>query len=219
MKVSVMVSSSSPVIEPVQARKKPSLRARQKEVRKNQMLEAARKLFIANGYSKTSIETIAETAEVGVATVYTYFETKENLAANLIKHDVIEIFAEVDRVCEKLPDDPAEAVIEVIDVLVNFHKFITAELLREFVREARIDGPVGEVWSWNHKKQLGVIATVLIRAKKSGRVAETLDVETAAELIIDLMDRHMNKLTAPTSTKTLDGQLEKFIRLLFVQWT
>ena len=92
-----MVCDPSPVMEQVQAKKKPSLRARQKELRKKQMLEAARKLFIANGYSKTSIETIAQNAEVGVATVYTYFENKENLAANLIRSDINEIFWEVSR--------------------------------------------------------------------------------------------------------------------------
>ena len=214
-----MVCDPSPVMEQVQAKKKPSLRARQKELRKKQMLEAARKLFIANGYSKTSIETIAQNAEVGVATVYTYFENKENLAANLIRSDINEIFWEVSRVSESLPDDPAEAVIKLIDVLVNFHKFITAELLREFVSEARINGPVGEVRDWTHRNQIAAIARVLARGKELGRVAEPLDVETAAALIIDLMDRHLNKLTTSGNTKSIDGQLEQFIRLLFVEWT
>ncbi|ASK89694.1 TetR/AcrR family transcriptional regulator [Sphingorhabdus sp. SMR4y] len=209
----------SPVIEITRGQKKPSLRARQKEVRKNQMIEAARKLFIANGYSKTSIEAIAETAEVGVATVYTYFENKEGLAAALIRSDVSQIFEEVDRVCENLPDDPAEAVVKVIDVFVNFHKFISAELLHEFANEAKIDGPVGEVWAWTHKSQIGAIAQVLIRRKEMGRVAASLDVDTAAALIIDLMDRHFNKLTTPRNMTGIEGQLEKFIHLLFADWT
>lgn len=217
-KESLMNFSPGPVIEIDKTQKKPSLRARQKALRKSQMLEAARELFIANGYSKSSIEAIAETAEVGVATVYTYFETKEGLAAALIKSDVDKIFKEVDRVSESLPEDPAEAVIKVTDVFANFHKFISAELLLEFVKEAKIDGPVGKVWDWNHKNQVASIVKVLKRAKEMGHIAQSLDLETASELIIDLMDRHLNKQATARNTTGLDGQLEKFIRLLFDQW-
>lgn len=209
----------SPAIQTAGGHTKPSLRARQKEARKKRMLEAARTLFVANSYGKTSIESIAEAAEVGVATVYAYFESKEGLAATLIRHDVNQILDEIAEVSETLPDDPAEALIQVMGVLVDFNRFISAELLREFVEESRIDGPVGEVWDWNHENQIDAIVKILVRGQKMGRVASTLDVDTAAAIIIDLLDRHLHKLTTARNTTAVNGQLEKFVRLLFTEWT
>ena len=43
------------------------------------MLDAARQLFIEHGYAKTTMDEIAEKAEFGVATVYTYFKSKEGV--------------------------------------------------------------------------------------------------------------------------------------------
>ncbi|WP_404451702.1 TetR/AcrR family transcriptional regulator [Virgibacillus necropolis] len=47
--------------------------------KREEIFQAGLKLFAQNGYSKTTIKEIAKEAGVSFGTVFTYFETKENL--------------------------------------------------------------------------------------------------------------------------------------------
>ena len=64
-----------------------SLRERQKTRRRADILAAGRALFNRQGFSATSMEAIAEAAEVGIATVYNYFGTKGRLLADILQPD------------------------------------------------------------------------------------------------------------------------------------
>ena len=58
---------------------RPSLRERKRRRTFNEIQEAATRLFIEQGYEQTTIEQIAEAAEVSQSTVFRYFPTKEDL--------------------------------------------------------------------------------------------------------------------------------------------
>ena len=58
--------------------------AQARETRRT-ILDAARELFVANGYAATTIQTIAERAGVAVQTVYAVFGTKRELLRQLIE--------------------------------------------------------------------------------------------------------------------------------------
>lgn len=60
-------------------------RIREKEQRFQTILKAAEKLFARGGYHQTSMEQIADLAEVSVGTVYFYFKNKEDLLINLME--------------------------------------------------------------------------------------------------------------------------------------
>lgn len=55
---------------------------------REQILAAARALFISRGYSGTTIEAIAQEAEVAVETVYVAFKNKRALLAQLVERAV-----------------------------------------------------------------------------------------------------------------------------------
>jgi AcrR family transcriptional regulator len=56
-----------------------TLRERKKDRTRQEILAAATRLFATQGYAKTTITEIAEAAEVGRRTFFSYFPTKENL--------------------------------------------------------------------------------------------------------------------------------------------
>ena len=58
-------------------------RRREKEERRMQILDAARKLLFTKGINATSINQIAKLAELGVGTIYFYYRNKEELFAAL----------------------------------------------------------------------------------------------------------------------------------------
>ena len=60
------------------------LRQRQKARRRADILTAGKKLFFQKGYAATSMDEIADQAEVGIATVYNYFGSKGQLLSDIL---------------------------------------------------------------------------------------------------------------------------------------
>ena len=60
-------------------------RLREKELRYSSILKAAETLFAQKGYHQTSIEEIADLAEVSTGSVYFYFKNKEDLLITLMQ--------------------------------------------------------------------------------------------------------------------------------------
>lgn len=56
---------------------------REKIVRMQQIQNAAKELFMLKGFNSTTVEEIAEKAELSPATIYLYFKNKEELYASL----------------------------------------------------------------------------------------------------------------------------------------
>jgi AcrR family transcriptional regulator len=56
---------------------------RERELIKEQILDAARELFFANGYEATSIRSIAEKIEYSPGTIYLYFKDKDSIFHDL----------------------------------------------------------------------------------------------------------------------------------------
>jgi AcrR family transcriptional regulator len=195
-----------------------SLRARQKKARSDQIIEAARRLFVANGYSKTNMDAIAEAAEVGVATIYIYFENKEGLVSALIQKDVLRLGYEADELLKSLPDDPAEGVIAILDIYRKFEDYVSYELMREFIIQAKSNGPISDIVAWSHEIQVDGIRRALEHGQKSKTVSATLDTELAAGVIVDLLDRYISRLTSETGSSTDPDILPKYIRVLFQNW-
>jgi TetR/AcrR family transcriptional regulator len=54
-------------------------REREKEQRRNEILDAAEELFLSKGYDNVHMDEIAREVELGKATLYLYFENKEAL--------------------------------------------------------------------------------------------------------------------------------------------
>ncbi len=61
------------------------------------ILDAARELFLQNGYASTSVERISDQAGVSKATVYSHFEGKEDLFREMVKaftQGILDLFPE-----------------------------------------------------------------------------------------------------------------------------
>jgi len=70
-------------------------RAKEKEARRNQILDAARALLFEKGLQATSINQIAKQAELGVGTIYIYYRSKEEIFAELQEEGLEILFARI----------------------------------------------------------------------------------------------------------------------------
>jgi|1186.fasta_scaffold273571_1 AcrR family transcriptional regulator len=68
---------------------RPSRRAERAEQTRRRIIEAATALFDARGYAATTMEAIAERADVAVETVYSRFRTKANLLGAILEPAIV----------------------------------------------------------------------------------------------------------------------------------
>jgi TetR/AcrR family transcriptional regulator len=83
-------------------------RKREKEERRQSILQAAREVFFENGFHQATVETVAERAEVSKGTVYLYFESKETILAHLLLEglrDLVDELEESYAATDPLPAD------------------------------------------------------------------------------------------------------------------
>jgi TetR/AcrR family transcriptional regulator len=75
--------------------------SREKE---GQIILAARRVFARYGFSKTTMEDISSEVEMGKASLYYYFPTKENLFQAAIKHEQDEFIKKADSLLQNRTD-------------------------------------------------------------------------------------------------------------------
>ncbi len=83
-------------------------RAREKEMRRQAILDAARQALLSNSLRRMSMEEIAARAEISKGTVYLYFANKETLLAHLLLEGLGILLHSLKRAYEKHKDDTPE---------------------------------------------------------------------------------------------------------------
>ncbi len=63
-------------------------RKRVREIRRQAILKAARKLFFEKGFKHVTVESIAKKADISKGAVYLHFESKEEIYAQILLNDV-----------------------------------------------------------------------------------------------------------------------------------
>lgn len=114
------------------------MRQREKDKIRNRrlLLEAAEKLFAVHGFAMTKIEDVAEEAGFSKATVYNYFDNKEDLFIALIDRKFEEMVQTSEDVFEA--DIPFEDAVEnyikislnIINQNPNFYRIMMSEFYR-----------------------------------------------------------------------------------------
>ncbi len=95
-------------------------RERERADTREKILDAARELFIQNGYEGVSMRKVAEKIEYSPTAIYVYFANKEELFREICFQD----FARLGRVFQSsaLPEDPRERLKALGRIYVEFGK-------------------------------------------------------------------------------------------------
>jgi AcrR family transcriptional regulator len=88
-------------------------RARRKEARPGEIIEAALRLFADRGFAATKLEDVAAAAGIGKGTIYLYFPTKEDLFRSVVRQAVLPNLEAVAALTQA-PDLPAADMLRAI---------------------------------------------------------------------------------------------------------
>jgi TetR/AcrR family transcriptional regulator len=76
-------------------------RMREKEQRKQSIIDAAEKLFFSKGYESVSLDEIAREVDLGRSTIYLYFENKEELFFAIVLRGTVILYSLIKYQTEK----------------------------------------------------------------------------------------------------------------------
>lgn len=108
------------------------LRKKQRQKREEAIINAAKELIGQKGYRNTSIEEIAERAEVGPATVYNYFNSKSGLLMSVFNKEVETLLKYGEKIINNPPVEAGEAVYQLSEVYFSdFMNRYSRQLMRE----------------------------------------------------------------------------------------
>ncbi|WP_291636596.1 TetR/AcrR family transcriptional regulator [Clostridium sp.] len=93
------------------------LREKQKKQREDRIIDASLKLFTTKGFNETTMEEIAEKAEVGVGTLYNYMKSKGDLLLLIFTQKTENIYIKA----EKILENPTENLIETLMNLLKIY--------------------------------------------------------------------------------------------------
>jgi AcrR family transcriptional regulator len=105
---------------------------------KNRILEVAEELFSKNGYDGTSVDSIANKANVNKALIYYYFDNKEDIIVSIFKNVQEDLIEHLKDEFEGNGFDAREKLKKEIEYLKGRRKVI-ALLLMESFKENRDD--------------------------------------------------------------------------------
>ena len=167
--------------------KPPSLRARQAQLTRDEILRAARGLFAAQGYSRTTVRDIAEAAGVSAQTVYDSIGSKQAVVAQL--NDLIDAEAGIGAIVERAirSGDPEE--------LVATHAAITRSILEHcgdivhaLVSGAAAEPALAEVLEEGHRRHAAGAHMLVGLLREQKALDPSLDIDAAAGTLAALAD-------------------------------
>ena len=97
----------------------PEKRKKEKENKKNTILRAARKLFFDRGFKSVTVDSIAAKAGVSKGSIYLYFDSKEEIYAQVLITDNIELNKNI-KIFPTREASAAELLLEFSQIYINY---------------------------------------------------------------------------------------------------
>ncbi len=111
-----------------------SRREREKLNRRNEILEAARKVFAEKGYETATVDDVANAAELSKGTIYLYFKSKSDLFLSTMEMGMRQVISNFTDAIADNGDDPIAGIREIIyrqlvfcDENIDMFKIVASE--------------------------------------------------------------------------------------------
>jgi len=179
------------VVEVKRGSAKPSSRREKAAATRHRILDAARQLFSETGYAGTTMQAIADQADVAVQTVYFVFHTKGELLRQLLQsvggrpEDPVETM-ERDWVHEAMTDSDGRRTIALMVEHGNDIYARVAPVWAAIGQGASIEPEVAELWGCIVEQRRQGIQKIVESLSDRGHLREGLAADRAADIVYGL---------------------------------
>ncbi len=189
------------------------LREQKKLKTRRAITASAVKLFSAKGYDNTSIEDIARDANIGKATVYTYFSNKNEIFRFYCNQELEESFT-----CfQKQQKDGACLTEQMTEFFLLKFKFITRdpEFGRQLLREMLFPVDVNDKCQEHDQRYFEILEILFRSAQDRGEIPADVDM---FYLTVHFYSLYIGILSGwYTGYLKTDAEVEASMRVLFSQ--
>lgn len=156
------------------------------EEKRAEILEAAGRCLARHGFHKATIAQICAEAKISPGHLYHYFETKESIIAAIAGSGLEYAKSRVAQIVES--SNPIKALVSELERLNARHKKTGPGVLLDVLAEAGRDPTVGKILEENSSGMRELLAAFLRKGQTSGRIDPDLDTDTAAAVLLSLID-------------------------------
>lgn len=164
---------------------KASRKERERELRRNDIIDAAEKLFFSKGYDNVSMSEIAKEADMARATIYQYFKNKKDINAAIAGRGAKILY----EMFEKIPEDLTgiENIRALSKTYYQFYKEHTGYYNAYYHSGAfeYEDSPYLEELKKLRKKNFQYVIKAIKKGFKDGTIRK--DIDPAATTIIMIL--------------------------------
>jgi AcrR family transcriptional regulator len=200
-----------------------NLRQRQAELGRGVVIDAAAELFAVRGYTKTTVQNIADAAGVSVATVFRHFRSKIGVYSAIARRDLEEVFEDMTAVVEDPPDDVGEAMtLLLLAGLSLFGKPVSqiraGSRFWLLVPTGHVE--VDRIVLWSEAEVRRLVAELLGKFRDSGQVPKNLDIGHMTEILFQVFNSHFIEwnLDHSLGLAQVEDNMWQRIPLIFKSW-
>lgn len=196
---------------------------REKELRRQQIMVAAKKLFASKGFSRATIEDIAKEAELSPGTLYLYFKNKDELFAALSIKILHYLVTRLEKLCAEKGLTPSQRLTALKDVLYDACAFDSWILIHTFRLQAsdtlqNLSPELAAEIDTHTHKIVAIMAEIIRQGISTGTfidrppnvVASVLWAVFSGAVLFDESQRNMDENSRPLLT--LDSAFDIFSR-------
>lgn len=176
------------------------------------ILDAARRCYLAQGISATGMQDVAESAGVARSTLYRYFPGRDDLLVATIKGEMEQLNARIRKKLVKFPN-PADQLVE--GMIVAIKQVPRRPLLRAVFASEEDSRARQAIWRSNVIVRFGeeLMDGVIRPAQSAGLLQDAVPPEVLVEWVYRLL---LSFLTLPSNWIRTDAQLRATLRVLLV---
>jgi AcrR family transcriptional regulator len=159
----------------------PKVSQQYRDDRREQILAAARRCFVRDGFHQTSMQDLFAEAGLSSGAVYGYFAGKEEMITAIAEANLRDVVSTIHRIATEHADRPVGAVMgEVFDVIVAKHRAEGIGGLALLVwGEALRQPSLASVFSTLVEQLRGELAHVVEAQQRAGRLTADVPAESA----------------------------------------
>ena len=163
------------------------------DARRRQILDAARRCFIRNGFHATSMQDVLAEAELSVGAVYRYFKGKDDIIAAIAGEALAELATSFDR---HDADEPPQ-LDNIVDLVLQVEKpplasspesaRLLVQIWSEALRSPGLAAQLTDVMAATR----GVLGGLVAQHQKRGLLPDDVPAEQVADVLIAFVDGFM----------------------------
>ncbi len=196
------------------------LRERQKAGRRESILKAAAVLFRRDGFAATSIEQIAELAELSAGTVYNYFASKGDLLLALVALDGTQVRGAGARHVTRPLADPVAATNALLEgyvdhALVHLDKRMWRQMMGIALSFSETE--LGAGYRALDRKLAGQVADLCTALQERGDIPVGVDCRDAGEVLFYVCNSLFMEFVADDAMTlaAMKRRMQRQVKLVF----